>query len=74
MGPIAIASTKVDMPLILDPSNPSLPRSAAAALAPAPRDLGDLPEWDLSDLYPGLDSDAFKSDLARAEAECRAIA
>jgi oligoendopeptidase F len=30
-------------------------------------DLGNLPNWDLSDLYPGRDSDALKADLARIE-------
>jgi oligoendopeptidase F len=29
-------------------------------------DLGDLPEWDLTDLYPGMDSDEVKADLDRA--------
>ena len=32
----------------------------------AARDIGRLPEWDLSDLYPGPDSPALASDLARA--------
>ncbi len=38
----------------------------AIATAPAP-DLGHLPTWDLSDLYPGPDSPALGSDLERAE-------
>ncbi|ACL55258.1 M3 family oligoendopeptidase [Methylobacterium nodulans] len=49
------------------------PQSAAQAMARAV-DLGPLPEWDLSDLYAGLDDPAFARDLARAEAECRAFA
>jgi oligoendopeptidase F len=32
--------------------------------------LGLLPEWDLSDLYPGLDSPELKWDLENAEARC----
>ncbi|WP_156467811.1 MULTISPECIES: M3 family oligoendopeptidase [unclassified Methylobacterium] len=40
-------------------------RAAALAL-----DLGSLPEWDLSDLYSGIDSPDFRSDIARAEREC----
>ena len=28
--------------------------------------LGDLPHWDLADLYPGPESDALKADLAEA--------
>jgi oligoendopeptidase F len=65
----------MDMPTSLDLSNP-LPvrQSASAAVAPRGEELGALPEWDLSHLYPGLDSEAFKADLARAEAECKAIA
>ena len=35
---------------------------------------GGLPEWDLTDLYPGIESDAFAQDLAQAEAECKAFA
>ena len=34
---------------------------------PAAPDLGALPTWDLSDLYPGQDSDALKADLDRME-------
>ncbi len=28
-------------------------------------DLGELPEWNLDDLYPAMDSDEFKNDMAR---------
>ncbi len=31
--------------------------------------LGDLPEWNLDDLYPGMDSREFKADLEKARAE-----
>ena len=49
--------------------------SAQAARATARAvDLGVLPEWDLGDLYAGLDDPAFSDDLARAEADCRAFA
>lgn len=37
-------------------------------------DLGALPEWNLSDLYPGLDSPEFANDLVRAAGECTAFA
>jgi oligoendopeptidase F len=60
------------MPIAIDLSDS--PLRHPAALAADAGDLGDLPEWDLSHLYPGLDSEAFKADLARAEAECKAIA
>jgi oligoendopeptidase F len=32
-----------------------------------------LPEWNLSDLYPGPDSDAMRADLAHAKAEAAAF-
>jgi len=37
------------------------------------RDLGPVPEWDLSDLYKGIDDPAVAQDLARAAAEARRI-
>ncbi len=57
---------------VLSPASPARHQLAAGAARSV--DLGTLPEWDLSHLYPGLDSAAFKADLARAEAECKAIA
>src|SRR5665213_4451253 len=36
---------------------------------PAPK-LGTLPEWDLKDLYPELESPELKRDLDLADAEC----
>src|SRR6516162_4860348 len=38
-----------------------------------PAAVGTLPEWDLSDLYPGVDSDEIKRDLARSDARCLAF-
>ena len=35
--------------------------------------LGALPEWNLADLYAGLDDPAIKRDLDRADAECVAF-
>jgi len=32
--------------------------------------LGPLPDWNLADLYPAMDSPALKRDLERGEAEC----
>ena len=43
--------------------------NAARATAHA-ADLGALPEWDLTDLYAGIDSADFSTDLIRAEADC----
>ena len=38
------------------------------------RDLGTLPEWDLSDLYPAPDSAALKADLAQVTTACKDFA
>jgi oligoendopeptidase F len=46
----------------------------AATTSVRSSDLGALPEWDLTDLYPGMDSAAFRDDLARAEGECKSFA
>ncbi|HEY8268599.1 MAG TPA: M3 family oligoendopeptidase [Xanthobacteraceae bacterium] len=43
--------------------------SSATAVRPADA-LGLLPEWNLADLYPGIDAPEVAADLARAEAEC----
>ena len=32
--------------------------------------FGALPEWNLNDLYPGLDSPEIKRDLEKADADC----
>ena len=36
-------------------------------------DLGLLPEWNLTDLYPAMDAPEFKQDMDRAETECLAF-
>lgn len=36
--------------------------------------LGDLPEWDLNDLYPGEKSDALQNDIDWLKTECAAFA
>jgi oligoendopeptidase F len=48
---------------------------AAAKRPPKPGAgrLGRLPEWNLRDLYRGLDDPAIKRDLDRADAECAAF-
>ena len=45
-------------------------KAAAAEAAPA---LGHLPEWNLADLYAGMDGPEMKRDLARAMAEALAV-
>ena len=43
--------------------------SKAATRKTTKSELGALPEWDLTDLYPGRDSKRLKSDLARMTRE-----
>ncbi len=38
-----------------------------------PVKLGDLPEWNLRDLYPALDSPEVRRDLELADSECAAF-
>ena len=47
--------------------------SASALPAEQPYD-GDLPEWDLSDLYAGLESEALATDLSSAARAAKAFA
>jgi oligoendopeptidase F len=50
-------------------------RRSAGARAEKPNGgLGDLPEWNLNDLYPAMDSPAFAHDIATAATDCRAFA
>jgi len=51
------------------------PGKATASIAkPAvAKSLGRLPEWNLDDLYAGLDDPAIKRDLDRADADCIAF-
>jgi oligoendopeptidase F len=55
----------------LPPIDPAA-RSAGEATAAAPA-LDGLPTWNLNDLYPGAQSPAFTSDLARARTEATAF-
>jgi oligoendopeptidase F len=48
-------------------------RTAAAAAPAGHNQFGALPEWDLSDLYPGKDSPELKADLERARSEAKAF-
>jgi oligoendopeptidase F len=52
-----------------------LPRPACDADSTGgTKDLGDLPEWDLGDLYAGEDAPELQRDLDWLEAECAAFA
>ena len=52
--------------------HPSPLRDVTAETGAAP--LGDLPEWDLSDLYPAPDADEFSRDLDRLDSDCASFA
>jgi oligoendopeptidase F len=47
----------------------SMPHERENTAASAAEALGPLPQWDLSDLYPGRDSPELKRDLERSEAD-----
>ncbi|TIL81543.1 MAG: oligoendopeptidase F, partial [Mesorhizobium sp.] len=44
-------------------------RQLAAASGQGAAELGDLPEWDLADLYSGMDAPELKRDIAKALAD-----
>jgi oligoendopeptidase F len=53
------------------PMNLTRQRAERAASDPP---VADLPEWDLSDLYPGRDAPAVERDLEQAKVEAEALA
>jgi len=55
------------------PFKPARPRKPAKTPKANGKGLGALPEWNLADLYPGIDAPEVKRDLARADAECAAF-
>ncbi len=54
-------------------TRPNFAAESAAMAASKSNDLGALPEWNLDDLYPGMESPEYKSALARAEADAAAF-
>ena len=48
-------------------------RLAAASTAQGAAELGDLPEWNLADLYSGMDAPELKRDLEKAAADAIAF-
>jgi oligoendopeptidase F len=51
----------------------SSPKRTAAKKFSIPKELGDLPEWNLSDLYAGVDDPKVKRDLDRADEYSKAF-
>ncbi len=60
------------MPRSQKMTKPAARRAGKPPLSVA-KSLGRLPEWNLSDLYTGLDDPAIKRDLDRADADCIAF-
>ncbi len=60
------------MPRSQKMTKPAARRAGKPSLSVA-KSLGRLPEWNLSDLYTGLDDPAIKRDLDRADADCIAF-
>ncbi len=52
---------------------PSLPRAPEATAQKGHNEFGELPVWNLDDLYPGNDSAALKADLERARTEAKSF-
>jgi oligoendopeptidase F len=50
-----------------------MPPQAQTAAALKNETLGALPEWNLTDLYPGIDAPEVAADLAKGDAECIAF-
>ena len=46
---------------------------ATAASGQGAAELGDLPEWNLADLYPGMEAPELKRDIAKAAADATAF-
>ncbi len=55
------------------PTSDPIVRSAAKAGAAADAALGDLPEWNLADLYKGIDAPEVQRDLKTALADAQAF-
>src|SRR4051794_16703080 len=47
--------------------------TAPASRLPEAPSLGTLPEWNLADLYPGIDSPEIADDLGQALSLCKAF-
>ena len=51
-----------------------LPFPIRDAAEPTGGEFGDLPDWNLDDLYPGQDSAELKTDLEKLKAACASFA
>ena len=51
----------------------TLPRATEGTARDGNSSFGELPVWNLSDLYPATDSPELKTDLEKARAEAKAF-
>ena len=51
----------------------NLPKATEASATKGHNQLGNLPQWNLADLYAGNDAPELKADLARAAAEAKSF-
>src|SRR5215510_1054481 len=65
----------LDKPSCLYCPNKIAPMAKASARKKLskPAKLGDLPQWNLKDLYPAIDSPEVRRDLDLADSECAAF-
>ena len=71
--PVKIGSNHAKKREKVRAKRPAVTAKKSAKASPARRGLGALPEWNLADLYAGLDDPAIKRDLDRADADCVAF-
>jgi oligoendopeptidase F len=62
----------VQPPVFLAKRLPAMTKASSRQKPITPK-LGSLPEWNLNDLYPGLDSPEIKRDLEQADGDCAAF-
>src|ERR1700722_20487372 len=67
-------SSKFHSPQVTFSLKAAFSPEAALSPPPAPPDLGALPEWRLQDLYDGMDSASFATDLECAERDAKFFA
>jgi oligoendopeptidase F len=61
----------LEIPTARETAMTILPRATEAAAQTGHNQFGDLPVWDLSDLYPGNDAAELKADLEEAKTEAK---
>ena len=61
------------LPPTIVPNDCPMPKTSSRQKPMKTARLGALPEWNLSDLYPGLDSPKIKRDLEQADSDCVAF-